>query len=94
MPQGLEVYDEMGRTLLDTKTYTAKVIGTLIIAPNTQGQIKHKGFTQGTPFCVCNSLDFFNQHGVSFEFDGDVMTWVYKTTFDKAPNIMLIYGVQ
>lgn len=94
MPQGLEVYDEMGRTLLDTKTYTAKVLGTLIIKPNTQGAITHKGFAKGTPFCVCNALDFFSQFVPNVQFNGNQMNYSYHTSYDKAPNVMLIYGVQ
>mgnify|MGYP007060063937 CR=1 FL=1 len=53
MASGLQIFDGQGRVVLDTSSYSGRLLGTTYIGAGPgSGTIWHDGFYSGTPFCI------------------------------------------
>jgi hypothetical protein len=93
MPQGLQVFDDQGRVLVDLGDWLGRLAGSVSVATNTAGSVTNALLTTGTPFFVWipSSPDSAKgeQNVPSVTFSGTTMSWGAI-----ADSGTLIYGVR
>lgn len=93
MPQGLQIFDGNGRTVMDTSTRNSFVFG-VISNITASGTLTDPRFADGIPFGIFpnyNAGTLFGSFGL-VRFDGITMRWTIADIF--LPFIGdLIYGV-
>ena len=93
MPQGLQVWDDQGRLLVDLGDWLGRLAGSAAVAANTAGSTTSVLLQSGTPFFVWIPS---TEEGVigsttmpSVTFSGSTMSW------SSVPvSGTLIYGVR
>lgn len=93
MPQGLQVFDDLGRILVDVGDWLGRLLGTVSVAINTSGSVTNVLLQSGTPFFVWIPETQENASGTvtipSVVFSGTTMSW------SSVPvSGTLIYGVR
>jgi hypothetical protein len=93
MPQGLQVWDDQGRLLVDLGDWLGRLAGSAAVTANTAGSITNALLQSGTPFFVWIPATEEAVTGAttmpSVTFSGSTMSW------SSVPvSGTLIYGVR
>lgn len=93
MPQGLQVWDDQGRVLVDLGDWLGRLAGSTPVTANTAGSITNALLQNGTPFFVWVPSTEEAVTGAttmpSVTFSGSTMSW------SSVPvSGTLIYGVR
>ncbi len=93
MPQGLQVWDDQGRLLVDLGDWLGRLAGSAAVTINTAGSITNVLLQSGTPFFVWIPATEEAVTGAttmpSVTFSGSTMSW------SSVPvSGTLIYGVR
>jgi hypothetical protein len=93
MPQGLQVWDDQGRLLVDLGDWLGRLAGSAAVTINTAGSITNVLLQSGTPFFVWVPATEEAVTGAttmpSVTFSGSTMSW------SSVPvSGTLIYGVR
>lgn len=107
MASGLQVFDGQGRVVLDTSSYSGRLLGTTYIGAGPgSGTIWHDGFYSGTPFCIpfidqaqgLGAFDFNMFWSVpQVSFSGNALNWSRPQPMGfgaQYPHCQLWYGVR
>lgn len=93
MPQGLQVWDDQGRVLVDLSDWLGRLAGSASVTANTAGSVTNALIATGTPFFVWIPSAEEAVTGAtslpSVTFSGSTMSWT------ACPHSgALIYGVR
>ena len=94
MPQGIEIYDELGRVVLNTTTRLGTIIGYRVINSFGSGSITVPS-SAGEVFTVIQSMVDIPTNVASVTISGNVINWVYQSNPKMTamnPHV-LFYGV-
>lgn len=80
MPQGLQIWDANGVSMLDTSTYTCRLIG-IASANGVSGSATFPDLNTGTPFAYFNPFFTGDVTGYNpnISISGTTVFWVYNT---------------
>lgn len=90
MPQGLQVFDENGNTILDTNDKVARFHGSVNIG-SAAGSITVNSLTQGDVFYIvmCSSPSFWDRP--IFSLSGNTISWTESSSGFSGQTV-LYYG--
>lgn len=94
MEQGLQIWDSNGISILDTNTFTGRLLA-IISTGGANGSATIPDLATGTPFGVFNAFyTGSNDEGINpnVTFSGTTITWYYNTTPYIYSPITLING--
>lgn len=93
MPQGLQIFDSLGRTIVDVSDWLGRLIGSVSVTAFTGGSVTNDLITSGTPFFIWIPTSEEAVTGPSYipsvTFSGNVMTWGVNPISGT-----IIYGVR
>lgn len=98
MPQGLQVFGENGKLLLDVTDRLTRVLGEFETG-TTDGSITDPDLLSGTPWYVTyfiDSMDLAYKRPLHVKFTGNVLNWewgIKTSSKDVCINTKIIYGV-
>jgi hypothetical protein len=95
MAYGMQVFDSSGNKVLDTTTFTGKILGIRdITGPNTNGSVTDSDFTIGTPFYFAVPQGSSLGDDVpEFTFTSGTNTLSWDWGSFSGTTLTLIYGV-
>ena len=93
MAAGLQVWNASGDLVLDTSTYTGKVLGILDITAGVDGSVTDSAFAIGDPYWQCVSIATYptNQPTFTFNSGTNTLSWAWESRLGQ--DCKLIYGV-
>lgn len=92
MPQGLQIWDDTGKLIVDTSTNIGKILGSTTITAGVSGHVANSKFALGTPFwsATTEGADAYGAYPVVTYNAGLVrIEW----TASAAADHLLVYGV-
>lgn len=100
MSYGIRIYDESGRTLLDSSHRSGRFLGS-ISTSGANGSISVPAFAQGTPFAVVLDENFSITDIYTFKpwlplvnISGTTLSWNYDAAGSAyRANAQIVYGV-
>ncbi|EKE79731.1 hypothetical protein [Idiomarina xiamenensis] len=107
MPEGLQVWDESGRLIVDTTTLVGKLLGTTF-SEQLSGYLDDERFLRGTPFGFVlpqptsynlgngNAYNATVSNSVKLDFIGNRMRWSLTENeqyYDDIPGYRIYYGI-
>ena len=93
MPQGLQIFDASGNTILDTNMKTGRVINVLTLTGSTNGSETNSALSTGTAFYMAVFLGGYSTFMPIVSIVGNTISWTWPRTTLGANSYRLIYGV-
>lgn len=91
MPQGLQVWDASGNSILDTSMRLGRVLGVRTLTGGTNSSHVDAGLSTGTPFWIVTSLTAPNIKQPDVSVAGTTISWTWAA--GSSGDWRLVYGV-
>lgn len=92
MGLGIEVFDELGNTIIDTSRHTTSILGYVQISNAGTYTVSNPRFAIGVPFFLTD--DFYNGVDVKGVITGNTYTFTVKVLqYGSSKPFKIIYGV-
>lgn len=92
MGLGIEVFDELGNTIIDTSRHTTSILGHVQVNNAGTYTVNNPRFALGVPFFLTD--DFYNGVDVKAAITGNTYTFTVKALqFGSSQPFKIIYGV-